>query len=100
MLTRLLQQSVQARPSKAAVVQGNRRLSWAELDSAVARCAGFLRKSGVGEGDCVAVALPNSPEFVIAFFAIVRLRAVMLPLNPGYQGEEMRRFLAERPAAS
>jgi len=98
MLNRMLRKSAQAHPAKAAIVQGGRRLSYEELESTARRCAGFLRQSGVGPGDCVAVVLPNCPEFVIAFFAITRLNAIMLPLNPGYTREELRRFLAERPA--
>src|SRR5262249_2649628 len=51
-------------------------------------------------GDCVAVALPNCPEFVAGLFACARLRAVMLPLNPQYTREELQRIVADaRPKA-
>ena len=97
MLTQMLQKSTRANPSQAAIIQSERSLSYQELDRAVARCAGFLREAGVEQGDCVAVTLPNCPEFIVAFFAIARLRAIMLPLHPGSTAEELRRFPALHP---
>jgi long-chain acyl-CoA synthetase len=97
MLTGMLRKSVAANPTKTAIVQGARRLSYFELERAAGRYAGMLRHAGVGRGETVAVVLPNCPEFVISFFAIARVHAVMLPLNPAYTPEELRRFLADRP---
>ncbi len=99
MLSRLLRRSAEAHPGRTAIVQGERRITHAELELAAGRCAAFLRQLGVAPGDAVAVALPNCAEYIIAFFAIVRLRAIMLPLNPGYTWEELRQCLAERPAS-
>lgn len=98
MLTRVLQKAVLANPAKTAIVYRERRLSYLELEQAAARYAGLLKAAGVGQGDTVAVVLPNCPEFVISLFAIARVRAVMLPLNPDYTQEELQRFLADRPA--
>jgi long-chain acyl-CoA synthetase len=98
LLTGMLRRTVAANPAKTAVVHGERRLSYFELERAAGQYAGLLKHAGVGQGDTVAVVLPNCPEFVISFFAIARLHAVMLPLNPSYTPEELRRFLTDRPA--
>jgi len=77
MLTAMLCKAVAADPGKAAVVQGSRRIRYDELALLAGQCAGGLQRLGVGAGDCVAVALPNCPEFVAALFACARLRAMM-----------------------
>jgi long-chain acyl-CoA synthetase len=98
MLTAMLRRAVNVDPAKAAIVQGRRRVRYDELDALAGRCAGGLRELGVGAGDCVAVVLPNCPEFVATLFACARLRAVMLPLNPHYTREELLRFVIDARA--
>jgi acyl-CoA synthetase (AMP-forming)/AMP-acid ligase II len=95
MLTEMLRKSVEANPAKAAIVQGDRRIRYDELDSLAARCAVGLRQLGVKAGDCVAVVLPNGPELVASLFACARLRSMMLPLNPLYTREELLRYVAD-----
>jgi long-chain acyl-CoA synthetase len=98
MLTGMLRKAVAANPARAAIVQGGRRIRYDELDALAGRCAGGLRRLGIGPGDCVAVALPNGPEFVASLFGCARLRAVMLPLNPRYTVEEMSSLMADAQA--
>jgi long-chain acyl-CoA synthetase len=98
MLTQMLLKAVEANPAKAAVVQGGRRVRYDELHALAGRCAAGLRRLGIGAGDCVAVALPNCPEFVVGLFACARLRAVMLPLNPRYAKEELQSLAADARA--
>jgi acyl transferase domain-containing protein/acyl-CoA synthetase (AMP-forming)/AMP-acid ligase II/acyl carrier protein len=98
MLSGMLRRSVAANPAKAAVVQGRRRIRYDELDRLAGQYAGLLRHRGVGEADCVAVVLPNGPEFVISIFALARLRAIVLPLGPQSAETELRRLLSDRPA--
>jgi long-chain acyl-CoA synthetase len=98
MLTGMLRNAVAADPDSAAVVQGSRRVRYAELDEWAGRAASGLRRLGIGAGDCVAVVLPNGPEFVASLFACARLRAVMLPLHPRSTAEEMRYFLDDARA--
>jgi long-chain acyl-CoA synthetase len=95
MLTEMLRRAVAANPAKAAIVQGGRRIRYDELESTAARCAAGLRRLGLGAVDCVAVVLPNCPEFVAGLFACARLRTVMLPLNPQSSRHELARFLAD-----
>jgi long-chain acyl-CoA synthetase len=98
MLTRMLRNAVAADPARAAVVQGSRRIRYDELDAWAGRAASGLRRLGVGAGDCVAVVLPNGPEFVASLFACARLRAVMLPLHPRCTAEEMRFYVDDARA--
>lgn len=98
MLTRMLQQAAETNPDKAAIVQGNQRISYAGLAQQAACAASGLRRLGVDRGDCVAVILPNCAEFVASLFACARLGAVMLPLNPHYTRQELQRFLLDSQA--
>jgi long-chain acyl-CoA synthetase len=98
MLNAMLRKAVTANPSKTALVQGRRRISYGELEALAGRCAAGLCRLGVGAGDCVAVVLPNGVEFVASFFACARLRAVMAPLNPQVAREELVRFLDDAKA--
>src|SRR5262245_65527324 len=95
MLTGMLSKAVGSDPARAAIVQGGRRIQYHELQTLAGRCAAGLRWLGIRAGDCVAVALPNCPEFVASLFACARLRAVMLPLDPFYTREELVPFVAD-----
>lgn len=65
-------------------------LTYAELADAIDRAAGGLRNLGVGAGDRVAIVLPNCPQHVIAFYAVLRLGAIVVEHNPLYTERELR----------
>ncbi|CAI9414676.1 long-chain-fatty-acid--CoA ligase [Nocardioides sp. T2.26MG-1] len=69
--------------------------TYAELGEQVARAAEGLRRLGVGPGDRVALVLPNCPQHVVAFYAALRLGAVVVEHNPLYTEEEMSFQLAD-----
>jgi long-chain acyl-CoA synthetase len=69
-------------PQLPAIRQGEQTLSYAELDSAVARMARVLSDRGVRTGDRVALIMPNVAYFPIAYYAILRLGAIVVPMNP------------------
>jgi len=98
MLSAMLKSAATAHPGKTAIVCGKDRISWGELASRVARCASGLRGLGLGPGGCVAAALVNGPEFVVAFLATARLGAIFLPLNPQYTDAELLRLLEDGEA--
>ena len=69
MLMQMLERAAHATPEKAAIVQGEQRVSYLSLlEQSISLSAGF-QQYGVSRGDCVAVLLPNCPEFVISLFA-------------------------------
>lgn len=95
MLTRMLCRAVEANPARTALVQGRRRLRYDDFLALSGHCAAGLRRLGIEDGDCVAVVLPSSPEFVACLFACARLGAVMLPLDPRESASELRHLLQE-----
>ena len=95
MLMGLLRCAVDRDPAKAAVVSGARRLSYGGLLEETERWATGLHGRGLREGDTLAVVLPGGVDFVIAFFAAMRLGVVLLPLNPHFTETELERFLRD-----
>ena len=69
-------------PDLPAIKQGEHVLSFGALDAAAARCATLLAERGVGAGDRVALIMPNVAYFPIAYYAILRLGAIVVPMNP------------------
>jgi acetyl-CoA synthetase len=59
-------------------------LSYAELRRDVNRCANGLRALGIGRGDRMALFMPMSPELITAFFAVIKVGGIILPLFSGY----------------
>jgi fatty-acyl-CoA synthase len=82
-------------PDRTAIVCGERRTSYAELDTAASRVAGALRDSGVQPGDRVAVALKNRVEFLELLFGVARAGAIFVPLNFRLASEEVAYALGD-----
>ncbi len=70
-------------------------ITYAELYQAVDRLAAGLQKWGLGKGDRVAFFLGNGPEFLIAYLAVIRLGAIMVPINFRYRRLELSHILAD-----
>ncbi|HOD36091.1 MAG TPA: AMP-binding protein [Syntrophales bacterium] len=66
---------------KKAIIFEDKTLSYSELQKAVNSLANHLKSLGIRKGDKVAIMLPNIPEFVISYFAILKLGAVAVTLN-------------------
>ncbi|MFP7833697.1 long-chain-fatty-acid--CoA ligase [Marisediminicola sp. LYQ134] len=64
--------------------------SYGELGEQISRAAEGLRRVGVTAGDRVALVLPNCPQHIVAFYAVLRLGAVVVEHNPLYTDREMR----------
>lgn len=78
-------------PRSVAMVFEGQAWTYAEADALVARVAGWLAEvGGVGKGDRVLLALPNCPEFVIAYWATLRLGAVVAPVNTRLRADELQ----------
>ena len=80
---------VKERPDAAALIFKGRRITWRELDSLSDACASAFAELGIRRGDRVALLLPNCPQFAIAQFAIWKLGAVVVALNPIYTEHEL-----------
>ncbi|OGA40569.1 MAG: hypothetical protein A3G26_09330 [Betaproteobacteria bacterium RIFCSPLOWO2_12_FULL_65_110] len=84
-----------ATPDREALVCGDLRLSFAELDRHSSCLAAALAQHGVGAGDRVAIYLPNCAEFVLAFVAIVKLGAIAVPIGTRLSATEVAYQLAD-----
>ena len=76
-------------PTKDAVVDGDRRWTYAELNSDVNRVASTLLARGYHRGDALALASGNSAEFLIVYFACAKLGLVCVPMNLGWRADEI-----------
>jgi long-chain acyl-CoA synthetase len=85
--------TVAKHPDYIAVIFNEIQISYRELNERVNRFASALQKAGVEKGDRIAFFLVNSPIYVVAFFAVLKLGAVVVNLNVGIQGEELVRCL-------
>ncbi|MCW2615088.1 MAG: Long-chain-fatty-acid--CoA ligase [Frankiales bacterium] len=94
-LTRLLDDASSSFPTRTALVHLGTTLTYRELKDAVDRFAGGLARLGVGAGDRVAIVLPNCPQNVITFFAVLRLGAVVVQHDPLHTEAELRHQLAD-----
>jgi amino acid adenylation domain-containing protein len=87
-------------PGKAAVIAGDRELSYGELDRLAAGFASGLRELGVRRGDRVVIVLPNGVEAPIAFEGTLRAGAALSPLSPTIKRDRLRYVLDDvEPAA-
>lgn len=80
-LGRMLEASRERFGSNIAMIYEGKEYSYEELDRAVNALANHFLVSGIAKGDKVALLLPNCPEFVISYFAAVKIGAVAVTLN-------------------
>ncbi len=81
--------------SKTVLVWEDGSLTWSELDRLASGFAQYLSGQGVKAGDRVAMVVPNRPEFVIAFLALLKLGATPAPLNPLLKSEELQGYTGD-----
>jgi long-chain acyl-CoA synthetase len=86
------------RPDGPALITGETVVTWADVESRVARAAGRVAAS-TEPGDRVAIVLGNSVDFVAAFYGTLRAGRVAVPLNPGYATDELAYACADAGAA-
>ena len=85
-------------PDAPALQFFGRETTYSELQSAIERAAAGLRDLGVGPGDPVAIVLPNCPQHIVAFYAVLRLGAVVVEHNPLYTPRELRKQFEDHGA--
>jgi long-chain acyl-CoA synthetase len=95
----LLRRRARRSPERTAVVDGQRRVSWAELDDSVSDVAAALVADGLQPGDRVALPLPNGVDFVQLYLATLRAGLVAVPINPGYTSAELDHIATDSGAA-
>lgn len=81
LLNELIRRQANERPDAPALVFKGVKISYRELETRVEKWAQVLYAKGVREGDSFGLVMKNSPEFVITFFALIRLGARAVPVN-------------------
>ncbi|WBU37320.1 long-chain-fatty-acid--CoA ligase [Homoserinibacter sp. YIM 151385] len=94
----LIRGSVREFGSRVALEFFGATTTYAELGGQIERAAETLRKLGVRKGDPVAIVLPNCPQHVVAFYAVLRLGAIVIEHNPLYTPRELRHQFEEHGA--
>ena len=94
-LDRLLAGVAGAAPDAPAVVYGKRVVTYAELEASADRLARVLAARGAGPERVVAVAVPRSPELVVALLAVLKSGAAYLPLDLDYPAQRITSMLAD-----
>ncbi|UOQ88514.1 long-chain-fatty-acid--CoA ligase [Agromyces endophyticus] len=86
----LIRASVEQYPDHVALEFFERTTTYRELGDEIERVAEGLRLLGVQKGDTVALVLPNCPQHIVAFYAVLRLGAIVIEHNPLYTPRELR----------
>ncbi|HTR70960.1 MAG TPA: AMP-binding protein [Mycobacteriales bacterium] len=94
-LAQLVRVAADTDPDRFALIDGERTLTWAELDALVDRAAGFMGAHGRDPGERIAILLPNCVEFVAAYFGALRAGMVAVPMNTAYTETELAHQLAD-----
>ncbi|MEZ4444375.1 MAG: AMP-binding protein [Polyangiaceae bacterium] len=95
-----LRESAKRHAKNTAVVVGDTALDYATLDAYASRFAAALAKLGVTRGQHVALMLPNVPQFTIAYYAVLYLGGVVVPLNVLLRADEIHYHLDDSDAVT
>jgi amino acid adenylation domain-containing protein len=95
-----LERSAASRPDKTALISGDRRLSYREVDEESTRVAALLQAHGVRRGDRVAIYLDNSVEAVVAVFGALKAGGVFMMVNPTVKPDKLRYLLNHSRASA
>jgi long-chain acyl-CoA synthetase len=94
----ILAESARRHADRPAVVMGDLTLTYAELWTQARQYAAVLRARGVGPGDKVALLLPNTPHFPLAYYGVLALGAVAVPVHALLKSEEIEYVLRDSGA--
>ena len=99
-LSILLREGAARHPEKLALIAGEDRVTYGELERRAARFAGALISLGLGRGSHVALMMPNVPEFTVAYFGCQLAGVVAVPLNVMLKAAEVGYHLGDSDAVA
>ncbi len=100
-LSQVLRETAGRFPERDVILDpSGRSFSYAQLDATVDRLARGLLELGIEKGDKVGLWMPNIPEWIIAYFAIARIGAVVVPMNTRYKAHEVEYILRDSEATA
>ncbi|HXW37369.1 MAG TPA: long-chain fatty acid--CoA ligase [Nitrososphaerales archaeon] len=94
----VLTESAKRSPSSPCLFYQGRTLPYSEVDELSSRFASSLARMGVGKGDRVGIFLPNTPQFVISYFGILKAGGVAVACSPLYKARELEVQLSDSGA--
>jgi long-chain acyl-CoA synthetase len=97
-LATVLMESSERGGDGVAIKLDDAELSYKQLDGATAHVAGLLKSKGVEPGDRVGIMLPNVPYFPVVYYGVLRLGAVVVPMNVLLKGREVAFYLKDPEA--
>ncbi|MCA9990377.1 MAG: AMP-binding protein, partial [Anaerolineales bacterium] len=97
-LATLLEDTAREVPGRVAVIFGDTRLTYAQVNGAANQVANGLAKASVRPGDKVALSCPNLPYFPIVYYGILKAGATVVPLNVLLKPREIAYHLADSDA--
>lgn len=97
-LSSLLEGTAASHPDRTALVLGDTRLTYAQVDAAANQVANLLVSRGIEPGDKVALSCPNIPYFPIVYYGILKAGATVVPLNVLLKGREVAYHLDDSDA--
>ncbi len=97
-LASLLEGSAQTYPDRTALVFGDMRLSYTQVNAMANQVANLLTSRGIVPGDKVALSCPNLPYFPVIYYGILKAGATVVPLNVLLKGREVAYHLADSGA--
>ena len=97
-ITDLIREHARARPDQPALVQGDRQLSYAELDALMDRIAASLQRDGLKPGDAIALCAHTSPRYAAVFLGALRAGMAVAPLAPSVTAASFASMLGDAQA--
>ena len=94
----LFENQVNETPELIAVVEGNKEISYKELNKKVNQFSGFLIESGVKKGDRVCLVMDHSIDMIVTIFAIIKSGATYIPMEPTFPTKRINFIIEESNA--
>lgn len=85
----ILEEAAGKWPDDTAVVHGSRAFRYSDLYGVAESVAAGLAKAGVGAGDKIGLMCPNGPEYIVGFFAVLRVGGIAVPISPAFKAAEI-----------
>jgi long-chain acyl-CoA synthetase len=98
-ISKMVETHARRNPDRDAVISEDVILSWKDFNFRINSLGSALLQLGVKKGDRVALHLPNSPEYLISYFAVTRIGAVVVPLNIMYKSTEINYIINNSKAS-
>jgi len=97
-LYRILDETAAKHPTSPCTNFFGKKLTYHQIKQLSDRFAASIRRMGIQKGDRVVLLLPNSPQFIVAYYALLKAGAVIVPLNPLSAERELEFYLTDSEA--